>query len=96
MPGWPWWPWGSPLPGAACQAPPRPSYEALFRRLDRNGDGALDVGELHQELQRLNVPLGRDAEEVSCGGRTGPRPSRGRRRTDTLWPTLTGWLPDSA
>lgn len=57
------------LPTAACQdAEPPTRYETLFRALDRNGDGVVDIGELQQGLQSLGIPLGQDAEEVGrCG-----------------------------
>lgn len=52
------------LPTAACQdAEPPTRYETLFRALDRNGDGVVDIGELQQGLQNLGIPLGQDAEE---------------------------------
>ncbi|XP_051021604.1 calcium-binding mitochondrial carrier protein SCaMC-1 isoform X1 [Acomys russatus] len=52
------------LPTAACQEAERPTrYETLFRALDRNGDGVVDIGELQQGLQSLGIPLGQDAEE---------------------------------
>ncbi|KAL6039117.1 hypothetical protein STEG23_035077 [Scotinomys teguina] len=52
------------LPTAACQdAEPPTRYETLFRALDRNGDGVVDIGELQQGLQSLGIPLGQDAEE---------------------------------
>lgn len=74
------------LPTAACQDAERPTrYETLFRALDRNGDGVVDIGELQQGLQSLGIPLGQDAEEVGrCGvlGRLqappGMQPSPGR------------------
>jgi hypothetical protein len=53
------------LPTAACHdAEPPTRYETLFRALDRNGDGVVDIGELQQGLQSLGIPLGQDAEEV--------------------------------
>lgn len=57
------------LPTVACQdAEPPTRYETLFRALDRNGDGVVDIGELQQGLQSLGIPLGQDAEEVGrCG-----------------------------
>lgn len=52
------------LPTAACHdAEPPTRYETLFRALDRNGDGVVDIGELQQGLQSLGIPLGQDAEE---------------------------------
>ncbi|XP_063111305.1 mitochondrial adenyl nucleotide antiporter SLC25A24 isoform X2 [Cavia porcellus] len=58
------WLRGSALPRAACQdAEPPTRYESLFRALDRNGDGVVDIGELQQGLQSLGIPLGQDAEE---------------------------------
>lgn len=57
------------LPTAVCQdAEPPTRYETLFRALDRNGDGVVDIGELQQGLQSLGIPLGQAAEEVGrCG-----------------------------
>lgn len=52
------------LPTAVCQdAEPPTRYETLFRALDRNGDGVVDIGELQQGLQSLGIPLGQAAEE---------------------------------
>lgn len=60
---------GWALPAAACQdAGPPGRYESLFRQLDRNGDGVIDVGELREGLRSLGIPLGPDAEEVGGGG----------------------------
>lgn len=60
------------LPTAACQdAEPPTRYETLFRALDRNGDGVVDIRELQQGLQSLGIPLGQDAEEVGRQGRWG-------------------------
>ncbi|XP_036624087.1 calcium-binding mitochondrial carrier protein SCaMC-1-like [Trichosurus vulpecula] len=38
-------------------------YENLFRQLDRNGDGKVDIIELQEGLGKLGVPLGKDAHE---------------------------------
>ncbi|XP_036199308.1 calcium-binding mitochondrial carrier protein SCaMC-1 [Myotis myotis] len=59
------WLRGWVLPAAACQdaGPPPPRYETLFRQLDRNGDGVVDIGELQEGLRNLGIPLGQDAEE---------------------------------
>ncbi|XP_036308668.1 calcium-binding mitochondrial carrier protein SCaMC-1 [Pipistrellus kuhlii] len=55
---------GWALPAAACQdAGPPGRYESLFRQLDRNGDGVIDIGELREGLRSLGIPLGPDAEE---------------------------------
>ncbi|OWK05474.1 hypothetical protein Celaphus_00002256 [Cervus elaphus hippelaphus] len=60
------------LPTAACQdAEPPTRYETLFQKLDRNGDGVVDISELQEGLKSLGIPLGQDAEEV---GRCGARP----------------------
>lgn len=62
------WLRGWVLPAAACQdAGPPPRYETLFRQLDRNGDGVVDIGELQEGLRNLGIPLGQDAEEVGRG-----------------------------
>ncbi|XP_004617023.1 calcium-binding mitochondrial carrier protein SCaMC-1 [Sorex araneus] len=56
---------GSALPIAACQeGERRRRYETLFQRLDRNGDGVVDIHELHEELEKLRVPLGQEAEQT--------------------------------
>ncbi|XP_062836873.1 mitochondrial adenyl nucleotide antiporter SLC25A24 [Anolis carolinensis] len=53
------------LPEAACQAPePPPSrYESLFKKLDLNEDGRVDIAELQAGLKALGIPLGEDAEK---------------------------------
>ncbi|XP_074046173.1 mitochondrial adenyl nucleotide antiporter SLC25A24-like [Macrotis lagotis] len=38
-------------------------YEHLFRELDRNGDGRVDVVELQEGLGRLGFPLGREVHQ---------------------------------
>ncbi|ERE92596.1 calcium-binding carrier protein SCaMC-1 isoform 1 [Cricetulus griseus] len=70
------------LPTAACQdAEPPTRYETLFRALDRNGDGVVDIGELQQGLQSLGIPLGQDAEEVGRHGALGQlQASRGHNQ----------------
>ncbi|XP_007948126.1 calcium-binding mitochondrial carrier protein SCaMC-1 [Orycteropus afer afer] len=58
------WLRGFVLPVAACQdAQPHTRYETLFQQLDRNGDGVVDIHELHEGLKSLGIPLGQDAEE---------------------------------
>lgn len=63
------WLRGVVLPAAACQdAEPPTRYETLFHKLDRNGDGVVDICELQEGLKSLGIPLGQDAEEVGrCG-----------------------------
>uniref|UniRef100_A0A8D1S1U6 EF-hand domain-containing protein n=1 Tax=Sus scrofa TaxID=9823 RepID=A0A8D1S1U6_PIG len=59
------WLRGFVLPAAACQdAEPPTRYETLFQKLDRNGDGVVDIRELQEGLKSLGIPLGQDAEEV--------------------------------
>ncbi|XP_028917865.1 calcium-binding mitochondrial carrier protein SCaMC-1 [Ornithorhynchus anatinus] len=52
-------------PGAARPDPDGGGgrYETLFRKLDGNGDGRIDIAELHRALLDLRIPLGRHAEE---------------------------------
>uniref|UniRef100_F6Q4L6 Mitochondrial adenyl nucleotide antiporter SLC25A24 n=3 Tax=Sus scrofa TaxID=9823 RepID=F6Q4L6_PIG len=58
------WLRGFVLPAAACQdAEPPTRYETLFQKLDRNGDGVVDIRELQEGLKSLGIPLGQDAEE---------------------------------
>ncbi|XP_069862267.1 mitochondrial adenyl nucleotide antiporter SLC25A24 isoform X1 [Dipodomys merriami] len=58
------WLRGFVLPTAACQDADVPArYETLFRTLDRNGDGVVDIRELQEGLSSLGLPLGKDAEE---------------------------------
>ncbi|XP_055474136.1 calcium-binding mitochondrial carrier protein SCaMC-1 isoform X1 [Psammomys obesus] len=58
------WLRASALPTAACHdAEPPTRYETLFRALDRNGDGVVDIRELQEGLRSLGIPLGQDAEE---------------------------------
>lgn len=48
-------------------------YANLFKKLDLNEDGRVDIAELQTGLQAMGIPLGKEAEEV--GARRGP--SRG-------------------
>ncbi|XP_046940026.1 calcium-binding mitochondrial carrier protein SCaMC-1 isoform X2 [Lynx rufus] len=58
------WLRGFVLPAAACQdAAPPTRFETLFQKLDRNGDGVVDIGELQEGLKGLGVALGQDGEE---------------------------------
>ncbi|KAM7161667.1 mitochondrial adenyl nucleotide antiporter SLC25A24 isoform 2-T2 [Macrochelys suwanniensis] len=55
---------GLVLPEAACEEANNSSrYENLFKKLDLNEDGRVDIAELHVGLKALGIPLGRDAEE---------------------------------
>lgn len=97
------------LPTAACQdAEPPTRYETLFRALDRNGDGVVDIGELQQGLQSLGIPLGQDAEEVGRQGSwegcrySGTDPARYREggglrpgKEAELCPPAAGRAPES-
>ncbi|XP_061489863.1 mitochondrial adenyl nucleotide antiporter SLC25A24 [Rhineura floridana] len=52
------------VPEAACEAPDSNSrYENLFKKLDLNEDGRVDIAELHAGLRALGIPLGDDAEK---------------------------------
>lgn len=67
------WLRGFVLPTAYQDVEPPTRYETLFQKLDRNGDGVVDISELQERAQKLGHPLGQDAEEVGpCGA--GPRP----------------------
>uniref|UniRef100_A0A7N4PZ36 Mitochondrial adenyl nucleotide antiporter SLC25A24 n=1 Tax=Sarcophilus harrisii TaxID=9305 RepID=A0A7N4PZ36_SARHA len=58
------WVRGFVLPEAVCQETDTPNrFENLFQKLDRNGDGKVDISELQEGLKNLGIPLGRDAEE---------------------------------
>uniref|UniRef100_F6YHE4 Mitochondrial adenyl nucleotide antiporter SLC25A24 n=1 Tax=Monodelphis domestica TaxID=13616 RepID=F6YHE4_MONDO len=58
------WARGFVLPVAACQENDSCRlYAKLFQDLDRNGDGKVDIKELQEGLQKMGIPLGRDAEE---------------------------------
>ncbi|XP_044531849.1 calcium-binding mitochondrial carrier protein SCaMC-1 [Gracilinanus agilis] len=58
------WARGFVLPVAACQENESGRlYAKLFQDLDRNGDGKVDIKELQEGLQRMGIPLGREAEE---------------------------------
>ncbi|XP_074044411.1 mitochondrial adenyl nucleotide antiporter SLC25A24-like [Macrotis lagotis] len=58
------WVRGFVLPVAACQeADTARLYGNLFQKLDRNGDGKVDIGELQEGLKELGIPLGQEAEE---------------------------------
>uniref|UniRef100_A0A8D2J4N5 EF-hand domain-containing protein n=1 Tax=Varanus komodoensis TaxID=61221 RepID=A0A8D2J4N5_VARKO len=59
---------GFALPGAACEAPGKNArYENLFKKLDLDGDGRVDISELQSGLRALGLPLGDDAEKVGAG-----------------------------
>ncbi|KAK2106941.1 hypothetical protein P7K49_016455, partial [Saguinus oedipus] len=95
------WLQGFVLPTGACQdAEPPTRYETLFRALDRNGDGVVDIGELQEGLKNLGIPLGQDAEEVGrrrgAGRAVGARDAAkteegGGRRQTRAWGH--GWRP---
>ncbi|XP_051849146.1 calcium-binding mitochondrial carrier protein SCaMC-1-like [Antechinus flavipes] len=58
------WVRGFVLPQAVCQETDTHNrFENLFQKLDRNGDGKVDISELQEGLKNLGIPLGRDAEE---------------------------------
>ncbi|XP_048354072.1 calcium-binding mitochondrial carrier protein SCaMC-1 [Sphaerodactylus townsendi] len=55
---------GFVLPEAACEAPESSAmYENLFKKLDLNEDGRVDIAELQAGLKALGIPLGDDAEK---------------------------------
>ncbi|XP_015679389.1 calcium-binding mitochondrial carrier protein SCaMC-1, partial [Protobothrops mucrosquamatus] len=52
------------FPEAACEAAESKSrYENLFKKLDSNQDGRVDIAELQSGLKELGIPLGDDAEK---------------------------------
>ncbi|XP_027712585.1 calcium-binding mitochondrial carrier protein SCaMC-1-like [Vombatus ursinus] len=58
------WVRGFVLPVAACQeTDSHKRFENLFQKLDRNGDGKVDIIELQEGLKNLGIPLGQDAEK---------------------------------
>nr|XP_056700248.1 mitochondrial adenyl nucleotide antiporter SLC25A24 [Euleptes europaea] len=55
---------GFALPEAACEAAESNSrYERLFKKLDLNEDGRVDIAELQAGLKTMGIPLGDDAEK---------------------------------
>lgn len=59
------WLRGFVLPTAACQdGEDALDYEALFRDLDRNGDGIVDIKELHEGLKNWSSVLDLYLEKV--------------------------------
>lgn len=70
---------GLVLPAAACDGSRDGDsrYANLFRKLDLNEDGRVDIAELQTGLRAMGIPLGKEAEEVRAGrGRGGPSPRR--------------------
>lgn len=67
------------LPAAACDGnrDGESRYANLFRKLDLNEDGRVDIAELQTGLRAMGIPLGKEAEEVSAGPQ--PLPSPGQR-----------------
>lgn len=65
---------GVALPAAACDGSRDGDsrYANLFRKLDLNEDGRVDIAELQTGLRAMGIPLGKEAEEVRAGrGRGG-------------------------
>uniref|UniRef100_A0A8D0HEK3 Solute carrier family 25 member 24 n=1 Tax=Sphenodon punctatus TaxID=8508 RepID=A0A8D0HEK3_SPHPU len=56
---------GLGLPEAACEGADSGDsrYESLFKKLDINEDGKVDIAELHAGMKSLGIPLGKEAEE---------------------------------
>lgn len=67
---------GAVLPAAACQegggGGGESRYEKLFKKLDANADGRVDIAELQTGLSAMGIPLGKAAEEVGAGPGPGP------------------------
>lgn len=74
------WLQGFVLPTAACQDVEPPTRYGPFQKLDRNGDGVVDISRLQEGLKSLGIPLGQDTEEV---GPCGARPEAGRAAGDS-------------
>lgn len=56
-------------------------YANLFKKLDLNEDGRVDIAELQTGLQAMGIPLGKEAEEVGARRGLSPGgPSLGRAR----------------
>lgn len=67
------------LPAAACDGnrDGDSRYANLFRKLDLNEDGRVDIAELQTGLRAMGIPLGKEAEEVSGPCRRPAAPGRG-------------------
>jgi len=68
---------GFALPAVACDGGRNGDsrYANLFRKLDLNEDGRVDIAELQTGLRAMGIPLGREAEEVRAGRGRGGGPS---------------------
>lgn len=62
---------GFVLPAAACDGnrDGDSRYANLFRKLDLNEDGRVDIAELQTGLRAMGIPLGKEAEEVKARAR---------------------------
>lgn len=95
------WLRGFVLPTAACQdSEDYFDYEILFRDLDRNGDGVVDIKELQEGLKNWSSMFGLYSEEVMDQENVAPGVCRsvGRRVKPDLpflellsRPLLCGW-----
>ncbi|NWQ69412.1 SCMC1 protein, partial [Neopipo cinnamomea] len=86
---------GFVLPAAACDGnrDGDSRYANLFRKLDLNEDGRVDIAELQTGLRAMGIPLGKEAEEVSAGRSRCPGVCPGSRGSGEGGKPRPGWPP---